>query len=277
MLFTIMTGKHCQIKVENCQKAPGFLHYNPGMLEINLNHYNEMLRYERDMDELRALALWISRHDRELSIPGLPKPREYVFDLIQHYSLQFARDIRQHTKIAPESIDLFHSSLYSIKLLLGITPQDIEFASQQQLYRNSGFWEMRRFIGQFGDVAEAAVADGVTDIICAAISGCIIGEYLGLLMSELTHQPLPVYHMVFARTGPNPVEGFLPERFRLSGGHVLIVDDAVMETRTAAVMVNRLRELCPGARLSIMTVDIDPDAKYSEFMRQFEKVYLFDE
>ena len=130
-------------------------------------------------------------HDQELLVPGLPQPREYVFDLIQHYSQKFAYDIHEHTKIAPESIDLFHSSLYSIKLLLGITPQDIENASQQQLYRNSGFWEMRRFIGQFGDVAEAAVQDGVTDIVSAATSGCIIGEYLGLLMSEQVHHPVP--------------------------------------------------------------------------------------
>ncbi len=248
-----------------------------GMLEINLNHYNEMLRYERDMDELRALALWISTHDQELLVPGLPKPREYLFDLIQHYSQKFAHDIHAHTKIAPESIDLFHSSLYSIKLLLGITPQDIEFASQQQLYRNSGFWEMRRFIGQFGDVAEAAVQDGVTDVLSAATSGCIIGEYLGLLMSEQLEHPVPVHHMVFLRSGAVPIEGLLPGRFRLSGEHVLIADDAVMETRTAAVMVNKLRALYPGIEISIMTVDIDPDTKYADFMKQFAHVYLFDE
>ncbi len=247
------------------------------MLEINLSHYNEMLRYERDMDELRALALWITRCDQDLSIPGLPKPREYVFDLIQHYSQMFAQDIRRHSRIAPDSIDLFHSSLYSIELLLGITPADIETASQQQLYRNSGFWEMRRFIGQFGDVAEAAVQDQVTDILCAAISGCIIGEYLGLLVSELTHQTVPVNHMVFARSGALPVEGLLPERFRLSGEHVLMVDDALMETRTAAVMIRKIREISPSVEISILTVDIDPDTRYSDFMKQFGHVYLFDE
>lgn len=247
------------------------------MLEINLNHYNEMLRYERDMDELRALALWITRFDQKLSIPSLPKPREYVFDLIQHYSEKFARDIRQHTRISPKSLDLFHSSLYSIKLLLGITPEDIETASQQQLYRNSGFWEMRRFIGQFGDVAEEAVQDGVTDIVSAATSGCIIGEYLALLMSDLTQQPVPVSHMVFLRSGALPIGGILPERFRLTGNHVLIADDALMETRTAAVMLRELRKIRPEVEISILAVDIDPDTKYSEFMRQFAHVYLFDE
>jgi hypothetical protein len=236
-----------------------------------------MLRYERDMDELRALALWIARCNPAYPIPGLPNPREYVFDLIQHYSEKFAQDIYAHTRIAPESIDLFHSSLYSVKLLLGITPEDIETASQSQLYRNSGFWEMRRFIGQFGDVAQAAVQDGVNHIIAAATSGCIIGEYLGLMAREQEHHPLPVDHMVFARSGAVPVAGMLPERFRLAGNHVLIADDAVMETRTAAVMVREIRALCPTAAISILTVDIDPDTKYSPFMDQFEHVYLFDE
>jgi len=247
------------------------------MLEINLNHYNEMLRYERDMDELRALAMWIARYDGSLSIPGLPKPREYVFDLIQHYSEKFARDIHRQTSISPESLDLFHSSLYSIKLLLGISPQDIAYAGQQQLYRNSGFWEMRRFIGQFGDVAEAALNDGVTHIVSAAISGCIIAEYLGLLLAEKFQHPIPVSHMVFARSGPLPVEGCLPETFELCGRHVLIADDAVIETRTAVVMVNKLREIDPGVEISILTVDIEPETKYSSYMDQFSHVYTFDE
>jgi hypothetical protein len=247
------------------------------MLEINLNHYNEMLRYERDMDELRALALWITRCDRQLSIPGLSKPREYVFDLIQHYSKKFASDIKQHASISPDSIDLFHSSLFSVKLILGITPQDLEEASQQQLYRNSGFWEMRRFIGQFGDMAEAAVNDGVTHIVSAATSGCIIGEYLGLLMDEQYHHPVPVDHMVFLRSGALPIAGHLREQFQICGSHVLIADDAVMETRTAAVMLKKLREISPAVEISIMTVDIDPETKYSEFMQQFAHVYAFDE
>ncbi|MDD5368754.1 MAG: phosphoribosyltransferase [Anaerolineaceae bacterium] len=247
------------------------------MFEINLDQYNEMLRYERDMDELRALALWITRYDQKLSIPSLPKPRQYAFDLIQHYSQKFAGDLHRHARISPESIDLFHSSLFSIKLLLGITPQDLETASQQQLYRNSGFWEMRRFIGQFGDVAEAAEQHGVTDIISAATSGCIIAEYLGLLMAELTRHPVPVNHMVFSRSGPLPIEGHLPERFCLSGNHILIVDDALMETRTATVMVKKLREIDPEVVISILAVDIDPDTKYSQFMDQFAHVYLFDE
>ena len=247
------------------------------MLEINLNHYNEMLRYERDMDELRALAQWITRCDPNLSIPGLAKPREYVFDLIQHYSKKFAADILQQGHIAPDSIDLFHSSLFSIKLILGITPQDIEEASQQQLYRNSGFWEMRRFIGQFGDAAEAVVKDGITHIIAAATSGCIIGEYLGILMDKTYHQPTPVDHMVFVRNGALPIAGLLREQFRINGRHVLIADDAVMETRTAAVMLKKLQEMNPTAEVSILTVDIDPETKYSEFMHQFTHVYTFDE
>jgi len=96
-------------------------------------------------------------------------------------------------------------------------------------------------------------------------------------MAELTHQPIPVNHMVFLRSGALPIEGLLPERFRLSGNHVLIADDALMETRTAAVMIRKFKEISPEADISILTVDIDPDTKYSAFMRQFAHVYLFDE
>ena len=136
---------------------------------------------------------------------------------------------------------------------------------------------MRRFIGQFGDVAEEAVKDGVTDIITAAISGCIIGEYVALLMDEQYHHPAPVSHMVFLRSGSLPIQGILPETFSLAGNHVMIADDAVMETRTAAVMLAAIRELKAGIQISILSVDIDPETKYSAFMKQFAHVYTFDE
>ena len=55
------------------------------MLGIDLSHYNEMLQYEKDMDVLRALALWITKHKRNLFIPGLSNPKQYVFDIIQFY------------------------------------------------------------------------------------------------------------------------------------------------------------------------------------------------
>ena len=45
------------------------------MLDINLSHYNEMLRYEPLMDELRALAVII-----------IGREQEDLFNIIKYYS-----------------------------------------------------------------------------------------------------------------------------------------------------------------------------------------------
>ena len=82
--------------------------------------------------------------------------------------------------------------------------------------------------------------------------------------------------MVFARRGKTPTAGHLPDGFSLSGNHILIADDAVNETITSGVMVKELRRRCPHAMISLMTVDIDPDTKYSGYLDQFAHVYLFD-
>lgn len=245
-------------------------------MEIYLGHYNEMVRYEKDMDQLRALALWITRYNGN-PIPSLPKPKKYVFDLIKFYSLDFADEIFETCTISPDTIGRFHSSLVSINRTLGITQEDVVKAGELQRYRNSGFWEMRRVIGQFGDIAERAIEDKVTHIVTAAVSGCIIGEYLGIVMDRKFQHPLPVSHMIFAREGPEPVSGYLPEDVSLSGSHFLIVDDAVMETYTSRVMVERIRKINPQSKISLMTVDIDLDTKQSEYLNQFANVYTFDE
>lgn len=247
------------------------------MLEIDVSHYNEMLRYEKDMDILRALALWITRNKRNLSIPGLSNPKQYVFDIIQFYSRKFTVDIMQQSSISDESLSLFHSSLYTLNLLLGITQRDIARAGEQQRYRNSGFWEMRRVLGQFSDVAESAHSDGVTHIITAAVSGCIIGEYLGLQYSRKYRNSIPVDHMVFARRGKSPTTGYLQDGFSLSGKHILLVDDAVMERVTSGVMLKTLKRKYPHAVISLMAVDIDPDTRYSGYLDRFAHVYSFDE
>ncbi|RCK71757.1 MAG: hypothetical protein ANABAC_2729 [Anaerolineae bacterium] len=247
------------------------------MFEINLGIYNEMLRYEKDMDKLRALALWITDYDEQRMIPGLLNPREYVFTLIKHYSEKFAEDILEYGRIEAGTIDLFHSSLFSINLLLGITDDDIGRASELQRYRNSGFWEMRRVIGQFADVAEEVVRDGIEHIITAAVSGCVIGEYLAKVIAKNHQKSIEVDHMVFSRQGIDPLKGYLPESFRLMGDRVLLVDDAVMETKTAQVMLDTLAEISPHCEISILAVDIDPDTRMSGFLDRFVRVYTFDE
>jgi len=246
-------------------------------VEIFLSNYNEMLRYERDMDQLRALALWITLYEGDPPIPSLPRPREYVFELIKFYAQDFAFEIMKNGSISLDTVSRFHSSLFSINNLLGTTQADIVRASEQQRYRNSGFWEMRRVIGQFGDVAEAASRDKVTHIITAAVSGCIIGEYLAQMMSREFQYPVPVDHMVFARSGIQPVRGYLPDHLSLSGGHILIADDAIMETYTSRVMIAKIIEMNPQAAISLMTIDIDPKTKESGYLDQFAHVYTFDE
>lgn len=246
------------------------------MAEIHLSNYNEMVRYERDMDLLRALALWITTFDGERPIPSLPNPREYVFGLIKMYSEKFAIDIKDEGRILPETISLFHSALATVCLILGISREDILLAGEKQRYVNSGFWEMRRVIGQFRDMAQEVVRNGVSSIVTAGISGCVIGEYLGLFVRDLG-RTIPVDHMIFSRIGTDPHEGFLRENFSITGGRVLIVDDAVMEAVTLAVMVERIRATSATVELSLMAVDISPEVMSSEYLAQFSHLYLFEE
>lgn len=242
-----------------------------------LNKFNEMLIYERDMDQLRALALWITQYDGNPPIPSLYNPTNYVFGLIKYYSNVFASEIMENNSIPAHAISRFHSALASINTLLGITQEDIVEAGQMQRYRNSGFWEMRRFIGQFGDVAESVVTDGVNHIIPAAVSGCIVGEYLGLKISEIYNRSVPIDHMVFARRGIEPTSGHLSDDTFLIGNHILLVDDAVMETVTGNVMLETIRAINPSAIISLMAIEISPEAKSSGFLNQFSHVYTFDE
>lgn len=136
---------------------------------------------------------------------------------------------------------------------------------------------MRRVIGQFGDVAEEASKDNITHIITAAVSGCIIGEFVGLLMADRYQHQIPVDHMVFTRAGKEPESGLLRPGFKLSGKHVLLADDAIMETVTAGVMVKKLRSLQPNINISFMTIDIDPKVENHPLLKQFKRIYTFVE
>jgi hypothetical protein len=52
---------------------------------IDLRNYNEMLRYESSMDELRAIALCIAESDPLQEIFKGIKSTEYLFVLIKDY------------------------------------------------------------------------------------------------------------------------------------------------------------------------------------------------
>jgi hypothetical protein len=71
---------------------------------------------------------------------------------------------------------MLDSRLFTIKKALGITEEDINHAYENQLYKNSGFWELRRYLGQFVDIAEDISTNPPDLIVCAGISGCVIGE-----------------------------------------------------------------------------------------------------
>ncbi len=90
----------------------------------------------------------------------------------------------------------------------------IGHAHEDQLYKGSGFWEMRWNLGQFPDIAEQVKEAGISHIICAGISGCVVGEYLGL---EMIGSDVPVDHMIFERVDRSPVMGVLPVNFELEG------------------------------------------------------------
>ena len=96
-------------------------------------------------------------------------------------------------------------------------------------------------------------------------------------MPKKYQHSVPIDHMVFTRSGPDPIDGLLQENFSLSGNHVLLVDDAVMETVTSRVMTQALHALEPRLAISLLAVDIDPDTKSSGYLNRFTRVYTFDE
>lgn len=240
------------------------------MLEIGIEHFNEMVRYEKYMDYLRTLALWITQHENDSS-------REFVFGVIKDHAQRFAVEILAHGQISQESLQAFQDSMNLVNHQLGITPADVAKASQQQRNETSGFWEMRRVIGQFGDAAKEVASHRVSHIIAAGVSGCIIGEYLGLLICQKSGYQISVDHIIFTRFGREPIEGILKPGFALAGKHVLLVDDAVMETITCQVMTKKLRSLTPGVQISLLAIDIAPKVLASSYLDQFAHVYQFEE
>ncbi len=102
------------------------------MLDINLSHYNEMLRYEPLMDELRALAVII-----------VGREQADLFNIIKYYSRNFAEDIKANGRISDECLNRFKSAMFTITSRLNITAETINAAHEDQLYKGSGFWEMR--------------------------------------------------------------------------------------------------------------------------------------
>ena len=249
------------------------------MIEIDLRNYNEMLRYEPAMDRLRALALWITKNGSEVprTISSKGSWQEDLFLLIKHFSRVFAEDIEENGRVTDELINRFTSAIVTVERNLGITEEDIQEARRRQLYLGSGFWEMRRFLGQFSDIAEELTLDPPDNIISAGISGCVVAEYLGLKLEKRFGVAPEIAHMIFLRDGVTPTSGVLPKDFNLRGKHILLVEDAVEESRTLGVMVETLLKLDDSLRFDLFSLAIDNNGTTEAALGKIEKVYTFEE
>lgn len=232
------------------------------MLDINLSHYNEMLRYEPLMDELRALAVII-----------IGREQEDLFNIIKYYSRNFAEDIKANGRISDTCLNRFKSAMFTITSRLNITPEMIGMAHEDQLYKGSGFWEMRWNLGQFADIAEQVREAGISHIICAGISGCVVGEYLGL---ELKDSRIPIDHMIFERSNKFPVRGMLPRDFVLEGTRILLIEDAVQEARTLGVMMNTLNGIREDLEFSLFALDIEDNEETRLALMLIHKIFKFE-
>lgn len=232
------------------------------MLDINLSHYNEMLRYEPLMDELRALAVII-----------IGREQQDLFNIIKYYSCNIAEDIKAHGTITDACLNRFKSAMFTISSRLNITPEMISSAHEDQLYKGSGFWEMRWNLGQFADIASQVKNAGISHIICAGISGCVVGEYLGL---ELKGSEIPIDHMIFERRDRSPIRGMLPRDFQLEGNNILLIEDAVQEARTLGVMMNTLNGLRSDLEFSLFALDIEDNDETRLALQLISRKFLFE-
>ena len=245
------------------------------MLDINIQHYNEMLRYERDMDYLRALSQWTVKSGKGVEIPGYKDPVEYVFNIVGFYSREFAADILEQGQVSPQTTGRMKSGLDTLLSLLGITEKDLDIARDNQLYKNSGFWEMRRFLGPMRGLVEDLKKDRITNIVSVAVSGCVIASYIGLLLERMDY-PVAVDHMLLARQGPVPVLGLLSKNV-VFGSRILIVDDAIWEARTLPVVVARLRAASQDADLRLFVLDTDPRVDIMKLLPDISTEYKLEE
>lgn len=199
-----------------------------------------MLRYEQDMDKMRALVPPILE-GMCLSNYTSCQTQEHIFLFIQHFMHVFAQDIRRYNSISSETLDRFRSAVYSLQQLFGIGEKELQDAHDMQLYTTSGFWEMRRFLGQFPEFAEQACEDGVDTLLGIGMSGCIIAEMLGIEMAVLKPD-VQVGHIVFARDAKGiPNRGIISPNISWSdASHILFVDDAVLTATTIQVSLSSL-------------------------------------
>lgn len=248
--------------------------------ETAFRGYNEMVRYETYMDELRALSSWMVTNTPDQR-PGEIEGRNWgglIFELIKGNTSRFAVDIAEQGHVRDATLDQFKTEIEAVMKALKITSGEVSTAHKGQIHIRSGFWEMRRFFGQFPEIIGQMERDGIADqMVCAGISGCVVGEYLGLMLQRDGIERR-VDHMIFEREGKIPVRGRIPWNFELMGKRILLVEDAVTEIDTLGVMRERLREIDPDLTFSLFTMEIDEyDPDVTAMREEFENVYYFSE
>jgi adenine/guanine phosphoribosyltransferase-like PRPP-binding protein len=237
--------------------------------EVGIKVANEMMKYEGAMDWLRGMAKTITEDNGG----------DQGFELIYRHCRKFAEDILGNNKVLDGSVDALKVEVAGVLNQAGMGEEWVKDAAKEQLCRRGGFWEMRRYLGQF-DVAAAEIYEAEVDqIVCAGISGGVIGEFLGLKLERNHGLKVPVDHMVFSRQEKGlPSRGWLPREFKYWGKRILIVEDMVVELRTVETMLRTLDKSGKNLEFCMFALEIDQNQAVAEKIGQLmAKVISFDE
>jgi hypoxanthine-guanine phosphoribosyltransferase len=89
---------------------------------------------------------------------------------------------------------------------------------------------------------------------------------------------IPVDHMIFSRNGTEPVQGYLSNRCNLKGGHILVIDDVIMDCVTLPLARDALNAMIsPGTLVSVSVIDVDWESEKVGCLDPYHRVYRPDE
>ncbi|OGD79466.1 hypothetical protein A2368_03425 [Candidatus Collierbacteria bacterium RIFOXYB1_FULL_49_13] len=238
------------------------------MLEIGLHVANEMMLYEGSIDELRALAIFLS----ENNTPGY----QHLFDFIKLHSSHYARDIHEHSKVLPETVAQLNQEAQKVRATLGLTQNHVRDAHRRQLCARGGFWEMRHYFGLLPGVIDDIAQNQPDHIVCATLSGSVLGEYISQDLKMRHGLQIPVDHIVYKRQDSLPIQGQVPLNFSPGGDNILIVEDVVQEPFTTRTTLDVLRQFRPTITLSLFALEIDPAPLAQEALVYYNTVFTFE-
>jgi hypothetical protein len=82
--------------------------------------------------------------------------------------------------------------------------------------------------------------------------------------------------MVFSREEKEPVAGILPNSVGIGVSSALLVEDAVIESRTSRVMMETLTSISPGFLFSLFALEIEQTQVEGDVLLQMQDVYTFE-